>query len=159
MSTKLLIPFVSAMLLGLALQAKADDVPNRLFVVNTGDESVSLVDLKAMKEIKRFYVGASPYGVVVSPDGKRVAIGVEGEGKVKFFDTGTFKQLAEVRIGDMHHDHIILTTDGKHILDANYYSDTVLGINFTTMKEEFRIEGCSAPHVVMTCPQFMYQLL
>jgi len=35
--------------------------------------------------------------------------------------------LAEVKIGDMHHDHIVLTADGKHILDANYYSDTVVG--------------------------------
>jgi hypothetical protein len=37
-------------------------------------------------------------------------------------------------------------------LDANFYSDTLIGINFTTMKEEFRIEGCSAPHVVKYGP-------
>jgi len=152
MSAKLLISFGAATLLVLAAQAKADDVPNRLFVVNTGDESVSLVDLKAMTEIKRLNVGASPYGVAVSPDGKRVAVGVEGEGKVKFFDTESFKQLAEVKIGVMHHDHIVLTADGKHVLDANYHSDTVVGINLTTMKEEFRIKGCSAPHVVKYGP-------
>ncbi len=141
------------------LRAGANDIPRQLFVVNTGDETVSLVDLTAMKEIKRIKVGASPYGVAVSPDGvavspdgKRVAIGVEGEGKVKFFDTDKFNQLGEVKIGDMHHDHIVLTTDGKYILDANYYSDTVVGINFTTMKEEFRIKGCSAPHVVKYGP-------
>ena len=156
MSTKRLIPFALLLLFVLSMQAKANDVPNRLFVVNTGDETVSLVDLKAMKEIKRIKVGASPYGVAVSPDGKRVAIGVEGEGKVKFFDTDTFKQLAEVVIGDMHHDHIVLTSDGKHILDANFYSDTIVGINFTTMKEEYRIEGCSAPHVVKYGPLNKY---
>ncbi|MDA1049350.1 MAG: YncE family protein [Planctomycetota bacterium] len=152
MSTKMSIAFVSAMLCGLALQTNAEDVPSRLFVVNTGDETVSLVDLKAMKEIKRLKVGANPYGVAVSADGKRVAIGVEGEGKVKFFDTETFAPLAEVKIGEMHHDHIVLTTDGKYIMDANFHSDTVVGINFATMKEEFRIEGCSAPHVVKYGP-------
>lgn len=52
----------------------------------------------------------------------------------------------------MHHDHIVLTAGGKHILDANYYSDTVVGIDFKTMKESFRIEGCSAPHVVKYGP-------
>lgn len=152
MCAKVLFPLVSALLFMPFANAEAGDVPTRVFVVNTGDESVSLVDLEGMKEVKRLKVGASPYGVAVSPDGKRVAVGVEGEGKVKFFDTGSFKQLAEVRIGDMHHDHIILTTDGKYILDANYYSDTVIGINFTTMNEEFRIKGCSAPHVVKYGP-------
>lgn len=152
MYARILFPLLSALLLVPTVQSEASDVPKQVFVVNTGDESVSLVDLEAMKEVKRLKVGASPYGVAVSPDGKRVAIGVEGEGKVKFFDTESFEQLAEVKIGDMHHDHIILTTDGKYILDANYHSDTIIGINFTTMKEEFRIEGCSAPHVVKYGP-------
>ncbi len=138
--------------LGLNPRVQANDSPRFVFVVNTGEETVSLVDLAAMKEVKQIKVGASPYGVAVSPDGKRIAIGVEGEGKVKFFDTTKFEQLAEVKIGDMHHDHIILTKDGKHILDANFYSDNVVGINFATMKEEFRIEGCSAPHVVKYGP-------
>ena len=143
---------LGAAMIFLPLRVGAHDIPRQLFVVNTGDETVSLVDLKTMKEIKRIEVGASPYGVAVSSDGKRIAIGVEGEGKVKFFDTDKFSELAEVKIGDMHHDHIVLTADGKYILDANYYSDTVVGINFTTMKEEFRIKGCSAPHVVKYGP-------
>lgn len=136
----------------LAGLSAAAESPRLMFVVNTGDETVSLVDLKAMKEIKRLHVGPSPYGVAVSPNGKRVAIGVEGEGKVKFYDTESFEQLGGVKIGDMHHDHIVLTADGKHILDANYHSDTVIGIDFETMKESFRIEGCSAPHVVKYGP-------
>jgi YVTN family beta-propeller protein len=152
MRAKVLFPLVSALLFMPFANVEADDVPQRVFVVNTGDETVSLVDLEGMKEIRRLNVGASPYGVAVSPDGKRIAVGVEGEGKVKFYDTESFKQLAEMKIGDMHHDHIVLTADGKYILDANYDSDTVIGINFTTMKEEFRIKGCSAPHVVKYGP-------
>ena len=134
----------------------ANDVPNRVFVVNTGDRTVSLVDLRAMEEIRRFEVGESPYGVAVSSDGRTVAIGVEGEGKIKFFDTEEFKSLAEVKIGDMHHDHIVLTPDGKYLLDVNYYSDSIVGVDFTTMKEAFRIEGASAPHVVKFGPLGKY---
>ncbi len=94
----------------------------------------------------------NPYAAVVSRDGAKVAVGVEGEGKLKFFDTGTFEFLGEVLIGKMHHDHLVLTKDGKYILDANYHSDTVVGIHIETMREEFRIAGTSAPHVVKYGP-------
>jgi DNA-binding beta-propeller fold protein YncE len=143
---------LAALFIGLMPVAADETSPTQAYVVNTGDSSVSLVDLQAGKEVRRFEVGPSPYGVAVSADGKRVAIGVEGEGKVKFFDTTNFSQLAEVKIGDMHHDHIVLTKDGKHILDANFHSDTVVGINFASMKEDFRITGYSAPHVVKYGP-------
>lgn len=126
--------------------------PAQVFVVNTQDASVSLVDLASMKELRRVPVGSTPYGIAVTNDGKTVAVGVEGEEKVKFFDTGEFRVKGEVRIGKMHNDHIVLTQDGKHILVANFYSDDVVAIDVNTMQEAFRITGCSAPHVVKFGP-------
>src|SRR5205807_6470453 len=41
---------------------------------------------------------------------------------------------------------------GQHILIANFFSDDVVGIDMATMKEEFRIKDCSAPHVVRYGP-------
>ena len=61
------------------------ETPRQVFVVNTQDASVSLVDLKAMKEVERYKVGPRPYGIAVSQDGKTVAVGVEDEECVKFF--------------------------------------------------------------------------
>ena len=54
-------------------------VPKQVFVVNTGNASVSLVDLASMKEVRRYPVGERPYGIAVSQDGKTVAVGVEDE--------------------------------------------------------------------------------
>ena len=121
-------------------------------MVNTQDASVSLVDLKGMKEARRFQVGPRPYGVAVSRDGKTVAVGVEDEEKVKFYDTPDFKLKGEARIGRMFNDHMTLTPDGKHFLVANFYSDDVVAIDVATMKEAFRIKGASAPHVVKYGP-------
>ena len=135
----------------LALSARAD-APQQVLVVNTGDQSVSLVDLETLREIKRFDVGASPYGVAVTRDGRTVAVGVEGEGKVKFYDAKDFAFRAEVRIGPMHHDHIVLSPDGSQILVANYHSDSVVLIDPVEMKEVGRIHGASAPHVVKFGP-------
>lgn len=134
-----------------ALSAHAA-APERVFVVNTGDDSVSLVDLAKLREVMRFDVGKSPYGVAVTRDGKTVAIGVEGEGKVKFYGVTDFAFKGEVDIGPMHHDHIVLSPDGSQILVANYHSDSVVVIDPVAMEETGRIEGTSAPHVVKYGP-------
>jgi len=101
-----------------------------------------------MKEVRRIPVEPRPYGVVVSRDGRRLAVGVEDEEKVKFYDTTNFKLLGETRIGKMYNDHIVLTPDGRYILVANFYSDDVVAIDTETMKEAYRIKGASAPHVI-----------
>ena len=79
-------------------QAVSSEItPSHLFVVNTQDASVSLVELATMKEVRRFQAGPRPSGVAVSRDGTTVAVGVEDEEKVKFYDTTDFKLKGEVR--------------------------------------------------------------
>ncbi|MBM3552809.1 MAG: hypothetical protein FJX45_13860 [Alphaproteobacteria bacterium] len=147
----LIVVAVLALSAAFAGAANAAD-PTHVFVVNTQDASVSLVELAGMKEVRRIPVGAQPYGLAVTADGEKLAIGVEGEEKVKFLDTTTFEVKGEVPIGKMHNDHVILSADGKHILVANYYSDDVIGIDAATMKEGFRIKETSAPHVIKYGP-------
>jgi len=147
----------SALSLGLAIETRADDsIPHEVFVVNTQDGSVSLVDLNAMKEVQRFQVGPRPYGIAVTKDRKTLAVGVEDEEKVKFFSLPDFKLKGETYIGKMFNDHIVLTQDGRQILVANFYSDDVVSIDIESMKEAFRIEECSAPHVVKYGPLKKY---
>ncbi len=135
-----------------AQETGAGSSPRQVFVVNTQDASVSLVDIASMKELRRIPVGPRPYGVVVSSDGRRVAVGVEDEEKVKFYDTTEFKLLGETRIGKMFNDHMVLSQDGRHILVANFYSDDVVAIDAETMTEAYRIKGASAPHVIKYGP-------
>jgi YVTN family beta-propeller protein len=145
---------LSLLLSALSAAAAADktDAPKQVFVVNTQDASVSLIDLATMKQVNRYPVGNRPYGIAVSKDGKTVAVGVEDEECVKFFSLPDFKLKGKTPIGKMFNDHIVLTQDGKHVLVANFYSDDVVGIEIESMKEAFRIKGCSAPHVVKYGP-------
>jgi len=142
----------SLVLVALLGFARAEAAVSRVFVVNTKGASVSLVDLAAQKEIHRISVGEKPYGIALTRDGKVMAVGVEGEQKIKFYDTGTFKLKGETRVGPMQSDHIVLSQDGRHILVASYFSDAVVGIDIGKMKEEFRLKGLSAPHVVKYGP-------
>jgi DNA-binding beta-propeller fold protein YncE len=126
--------------------------PKQVFVVNTQDASVSLVDLVTVSEVSRHPVGPRPYGIAVSKDGKTVAIGVEDEECVKFYSLPDFKLKGKTQIGKMFNDHIVLTQDGRSVMVANFYSDDVVLIDIETMKEVGRITGCSAPHVVKYGP-------
>lgn len=134
----------------------AAETPRQVFVVNAQDASVSLVDIATMKEVRRIPVGPRPYGIVVSLDGRRLAVGVEDEERVKFYDTTEFKLLGKTRIGKMYNDHIVLTPDGRHILVANFYSDDIVAIDAETMKEAYRVKGASAPHVIKYGPLRKY---
>jgi YVTN family beta-propeller protein len=135
-----------------AMESASAAAHNQVYVVNTGDGTVSLVDISAIKTIQTHKVGPRPYGIAITQDGKTVAVGVEDEERVKFFSLPDFQLKGECPIGKMFNDHIVLTQDGKHILVANFYSDDVVAIDVNTMKEAFRIKECSAPHVVKYGP-------
>ena len=126
--------------------------PSGVYVVNTKGASVSLVDLRNAKQIKQIPVGEKPYGIAVAEGGDTLIVGVEGEERVKFLDTKTFKVKGETKIGKMHNDHIVLSPDGRYALVANFYSDDVVGIDIKTRKIAYRLKGLSAPHVVKYGP-------
>ena len=148
----LLLGAVVMLVTSLIPASAADAIMPKAFVVNAADGTVSLVDLKQMKELSRFNVGKEPYGIAISQDGTTLIIGVEGEERVKFFDTRDFKLKGELAIGKMFHDHIMLTKDGKNFLIAEYGSDALIAIDPGTMKEAFRVKGLSGPHVTKYGP-------
>lgn len=134
------------------LAASSWGMPQGVYVVNTKGASVSLVDLNSHKELKKIPVGNYPYGVAIAEEGKTLIVGVEGEERVKFFETKSFTVTSEIKIGKMKNDHITLSPDGRYALVANFYSDAVIGIDVKTKKIAFRLKGLSAPHVVKFGP-------
>lgn len=150
-------PLIAALcgVLSTVATAHADEkpkAPTRVLVVNTGDGTVSLVDLGTMKELGRHKVGPRPYGIAASRDGKTVAVGVEDEECVKFYSLPDFELKGSAKVGKMFNDHVVLSQDGKHVLVANFHSDDVVAIDIETRAESFRIKDCSAPHVVKYGP-------
>ena len=148
----LTISIVTSLLNSASMAVAQGDPPGKVFVVNTQDASISLVDLKTLKEEKRILVGKRPYGIAITSDARTVAVGVEDEEAVKFFSLPDGELRGKLPIGKMFNDHLVLTPDGKQMLLANFYSDDVVVIDPFVMKEVGRIEGCSAPHVVKYGP-------
>lgn len=124
----------------------AKDPPTKIFVANQADSSVSLVDLNTMRELQVIHVGYNPYFVSVSGDQKTLAVAVEGEEKIKFYDTKTFEQKGECVIGRMFSEHMMEFPDGKRFMFAHRSGDEILVIDYETMSIEGRIPNVPAPH-------------
>ena len=75
----------AGLLLGAAVAARADIV----FVLNSRDATVSLVDLANGKELRRVPVGKEPHHLYPTPDGRSVIVGNAISNELHFFDPAT----------------------------------------------------------------------
>ncbi|MCE7933091.1 MAG: hypothetical protein DYG96_00715 [Chlorobi bacterium CHB2] len=130
----------------MASTAAAKGPATKVFVVNQADSTVSLVDLTTMKEIRVIHVGASPYFASVSGDQTTLAVAVEGDQKVKFYDTKNFQLKGELTVGKMYAEHMMEFPDGKRFMLANRYGNAILIIGYESMQIEERIPDVSSPH-------------
>ena len=69
------------------------------YVVNGGDNSISVVDTAAQSVIATIAVGAGPHGMRISPDGKQAWVANLKGGTVSVIDTESQKQIAEIAVG------------------------------------------------------------
>jgi len=141
-----LVALAIAGVVALGARAYAISPPGKVFVVNQADSTVSLVDLNSMKELRILHVGYNPYFVSVSGDQKVLAVAVEGEGKIKFYDTKSLEQRGECIVGPMYSEHMMEFPDGKRFMFAHRTGNQILIVNYETMSIERRIENVSAPH-------------
>lgn len=119
---------------------------DRIFVANLEDSSFSVLSYPEMKEVARKHVGPRPYYLAINGDNSILAITVEGEESVKFYDAKTYEQLGQLRIGKMYSDHLMTLPDGKRLIISDRYGNAVLLIDFATMTILKRIEGVMQPH-------------
>jgi YVTN family beta-propeller protein len=139
-------------------QQKATPTPETVFVVNVEDSSVSVIDYRTLTETRRLHVGPRPYYVAVSGDNATLAVTVEGEECIKFYDARTLDLRGSLRIGRMYADHMLTLPDGQRLILSDRYGDAVVIVDFGTMKELARIRGVSQPHNIRigTTGRFAY---
>lgn len=134
-----------ALCAGISFMCAEKSEAKKIFLSNPADSSVSIVDLETLKEVGKIHVGHDPYFPAVSGDGKTLAVTVEGEGKIKYYDTQTLKLIAEENFGKMDADHMMTLPDGKTMVIADNPGSAVAFIDIATRKELSRID-VSTPH-------------
>lgn len=135
-----------SLLAGVSFMCAKKSEASKIFLSNPADASVSVVDLETLKEVAKINVGADPYFPAVSGDGKTLAVSVEGEGKIKYYNTETLELIGEEDFGKMDADHLMTMPDGKTIVMADNIGNSIVFLDFETRKEISRIKDVSSPH-------------
>lgn len=102
---------------------------NRAYVTNVLGNSVSVIDLARNRVTATIPTGERPYAVAFA-QGKGY-VSNQYAASVTVFDARTQAPLGDIATGD-YPEGIAATADGRHILVANWFSDSLTVIDTTT---------------------------
>jgi len=102
----------------------------KVYVTNSGDNNVSVIDTAINTVIATIPVGNYPWGVAVSPDGKKVYVANTVSSDISIIDTATNTVIAIVPIGAP--GQVAVSPDGSKIYVTATGGDFVSVMNTTT---------------------------
>lgn len=110
---------VSALLLALSAGARADLV----YVLNSGEASVTVLDGATRQEVRRIPMLREPHHLVLTPDGQQLVIADSGGNELHFVNPLTGEVLRRERISNPY--HLEYSPDGKYLTVASLRRDQV----------------------------------
>jgi YVTN family beta-propeller protein len=111
--------------------ASAQTFAQNAYITNNLSNTVSVIDTVGNNVIATIPVGASPWGVAVSPDGSRVYVTNQASRTVSVVDTATNTVTATIPVGDVSIG-LAVTPNGSKVYVANDISNTVSVIDTVT---------------------------
>ena len=87
----------------------------RLYVDNSNGEDISVIDLKSLKVVDDFQLGAAlPHGLALRPDGKLLFVTVESDHTLRFINTVTGQTTAVIKLSGRPNECAV-TPDGRYV--------------------------------------------
>jgi YVTN family beta-propeller protein len=92
----------------------------RIYISDEAQSTLDIVDAKTLKVIKRVPLSGHPNNIAVSPDGRRVYVGIRQKignnpGVADVIDTASLSKVKSIRTeGPVH--NIYVTPDGKNVI-------------------------------------------
>jgi YVTN family beta-propeller protein len=117
----------------------------RAYTANIGSDTVTSIELNAPsgpKMIAHIPVGKNPEAIDVSPDGRELWVGQNGDGSISIIDTATNQTKETVKVGEVP-IRVKFTPDGKRVLVSDAKANQLIVLDAATRKEIKRmpIEG------------------
>jgi DNA-binding beta-propeller fold protein YncE len=94
-----------------------------VFVLNSGDASLSLIDRPTLTERRRVPMLREPHHLCFTPDGKEIVIGESGGNELFFTDPVTGEWKRRVRVGNPY--HLAYSPDGKWLVVCSLRRDQI----------------------------------
>jgi YVTN family beta-propeller protein len=135
-----------ALMLALAPAARADLV----YVINSGEATISVLDAATRLEVRRIQVLREPHHMVLTPDGTQLLIADSGGNEVFFVDPATGEVLRLQRISNPY--HLEFSPDGKYLVIASLRRDQVDILDATTLALVHRFRPGDKPSHVAFSP-------
>ncbi len=111
------------LLFALALLAAPQARADLLYVLNSGDATISILDPATRQEVRRIPALREPHHLVLSPDGGTLVIADSGGNELLFFNPTTGEQLRRERISNPY--HLEYSPDGRFLVIASLRRDQV----------------------------------
>lgn len=138
------VPLLAALLLG-AAPARADLV----YVLNSGDATISVLDATSRAERLRIPVLREPHHLVLTPDGSQLVVADSGGNEVFFLDPATGEVQRRAAISNPY--HLEFSPDGRFLVVASLRRGQVDVLDARTLElvQRFR-PGDKPSHVAFS---------
>ena len=117
------IPSFSGWVLLLCCVAGAARAEELGFILNSGDASISIVDMKTHAELRREPVLREPHHIVLSPDGRDVLVGDTGANELLLLDPASGAIVRQVPMSDPY--QLLFSPDGRVLTVTGLARDQV----------------------------------
>ena len=123
--------------------AAAPAAANTAVVLNSDDDSLSVIDTESYKETARTHIGRQPHHLTVSPDGQTLILAMAGGNELVFIDrpTGAIRQRVEV--SDPY--QVGFSPDAKWFVTTSLRLDRVDIYNAATYQLVYRLPASKTP--------------
>ncbi|MCX7933534.1 MAG: beta-propeller fold lactonase family protein [Rhodovarius sp.] len=104
----------------LALPAARADL---VYVLNSGEASISVLDARDRQELRRIPVLREPHHLVLTPDGRQLVVGDSGGNELLFIDPASAEVLRRERLSNPY--HLEYSPDGRYLVIASLRRDQI----------------------------------
>ena len=126
----------------------------RAYTANIASDTVTAIELNqppGPKQITHIAVGKNPEAIDVSPDGRELWVGQNGDGSISIIDTATNKVKETFKVGEVP-IRVKFTPDGRRVLVSDAKANQLIVLDAATRKEVKRMAADGVPVGILITP-------
>jgi YVTN family beta-propeller protein len=134
-------------------KTRAKDPPKKptslVIITNWGEDTCSLIDIEAGKELAKISVGLKPYDAKADATGRFAYVTASGADYISVIDIQAMLERRDqrIKVGEGPRD-LELTEDGKRAVTANSGDDSISVVDIAAKKELYRVKVGNIPYGV-----------